>query len=283
MGIGRFVLAAGLSLALSAQDLKQADNLYQHTDYAGALRVLRAVKSPDAATYALLGQSELMLGEFHKATDALQRAVELEPQNSDYMLWLGRAWGRRAETASPFTAPLNASRARDCFEKAVALDPNNKDALNDLFDYYLNAPGFLGGGYDKALTTAYRLQRLDSSDGYAAMAELARKRESWGEAETQLRRAIQIAPHAVGRVVELAGLLARQGRVEESEEVLNQADRIAPGDPRLMYARARIYVETNRNPQQARELLRRYLQSDLTPDDPPRKDAEKLLKRVQGA
>jgi len=283
MRIRGFILAVGLTLALCAQDLKQAEDLYQHTDYEGALRLLRQVKSPDAATYALVGRSEFMEGNFHKATDALEKAVALEPRNSDYVLWLGRTWGRRAETASPFLAPFNAARARDCFQQAVALDPSNKDALNDLFDYYLNAPGFLGGGYDKALATAFQLERLDPSDGHAALAELARKRESYGEAEAQLRSAIRIAPRAIGRVVELAGLLARQGRIQESDEILNEADRMAPGDPRLLYARARIYVETNRNPEQARELLRKYLQSDLTPDDPPRKDAEKLLKRVQGA
>jgi len=283
MRIAGTVLAMIFSIALGAQDLKQAEILYQHTDYDGALRVLRTVKSPDAATWALMGRSTFMRGDFRKATEYLQKAVALDPANSDYMLWLGRSWGRRAETASPFVAPLNAAHARDCFEKAVALDASNKDALSDLFDYYLDAPGFLGGGYDKAAALADRIQAIDPADGHFALAELARKKRSYGEAEAQLRSAIQIAPRAVGRVVELARLLARQGRVQESDAVLAQADKIAPGSPRLLYERASIYVETHRKPEQARELLRKYLQSNLTPDDPPRQDAEKLLKRVQGA
>jgi tetratricopeptide (TPR) repeat protein len=283
MRIAGTVLAMVFSIALGAQDLKQAENLYQHTDYDGALRVLQGVKSPDAATWALMGRSTFMRGDFRKATEYLQKAVALDPTSSDYVLWLGRSWGRRAETASPFMAPLNAAHARDCFEKAVALDPNNNDALSDLFDYYLDAPGFLGGGYDKAAALASRIQAIDPADGHFALAELARKKQSYGEAEAQLRSAIQIAPRAVGRVVELARLLAHQGRVQESDAVLEQADKIAPGSPRLLYERASIYVETNRKPDQARALLRKYLQSNLTPDDPPRQDAEKLLKRVQGA
>ena len=82
------------------------------------------------------------------------------------MLWLGRTWGRRAETASPFVAPFNAAKARDYFEKAVALDPTNRDALGDLFDYYLDAPGFLGGGADKAEALANRIAAIDPPEGH---------------------------------------------------------------------------------------------------------------------
>jgi hypothetical protein len=32
----------------------------------------------------------------------------------------------------------------------VALEPQNKEGLNDLFSHYLEAPGFLGGGTDMA-------------------------------------------------------------------------------------------------------------------------------------
>ena len=32
----------------------------------------------------------------------------------------------------------------------MQLDPHNGEATGDLFDYYLNAPGMLGGGLDKA-------------------------------------------------------------------------------------------------------------------------------------
>ena len=34
---------------------------------------------------------------------------------------------------------------------------------------------------------------------------------------------------------------------------------------------------------QAKDLLKRYLNSPLTPEDPPRADAEKLLKQAEGS
>ena len=45
-----------------------------------------------------------MLGDYKKATEAFQKALALEPGNSEYAHWLGRSFGRRAETSSPFLA-----------------------------------------------------------------------------------------------------------------------------------------------------------------------------------
>jgi len=274
-----------LALLLSAvgfgQDLKQAENLYQHTEYEAALRLLRAQPSSPQA-FLLMGKCAMMLGDFRKATDAFEKSSAADPNNSEYLLWLGRSWARRAETASPFTAPMNASKARGYFERAVALntDPRNHDAMDDLFDYYVNAPGFLGGGFDKAEALAERIEKVDPAQGHSDRAEIARRRKEIGRAEQELRRAVQLAPHEAGHVVELALLLARQGRIQESDAVLEQAARTAPGNPRLLYGRARVYIETHRNLGQARMLLEQYMRSNLTPDDPSREDAKKLLKQA---
>ena len=282
MRTGVAILALAFGLTVWGQELKEAEQLYKHTDYEGALRRLRAVKSPSVEAYLLMGKCTMMQGEFKKATDYFQKAVTLDSKNSDAMLWLGRAWARRAETASPLLAPMNASRARNCFEQAVALntDPKNHEAMDDLFDFYLDAPGFLGGGFDKAEALAARIERMDPAQGHYDRAEIARKRKEFGESEQELRRAVQLAPHEIGHLMALAGLLAHQGRVQESDAVLAQAAKTAPGSPRLLFGRARIYVETHRNLDQARALLEQYLRSDLTPDDPSREEARKLLKQA---
>ena len=50
-----------------------------------------------------------------------------------------------------------------------------------------------------------------------------------------------------------------------------------------MFARAYLYVQQKRNLDTARSLLKRYLSPELTPDDPPRSDAAKLLAQAQGS
>jgi cytochrome c-type biogenesis protein CcmH/NrfG len=269
---------------LAAAPLDEAQRLYQRTDYQGALRILLPQAGKDGRTWALIGQSYFMQADYKKATDAFEKAVGAEPANSEYVHWLGRAWGRRAESANPFMAAPYASRARQYFERAVMLDPHNQEALNDLFDYCLQAPGFLGGGFDKAQAIAQRISQLDAAEGHYAQAQLADKRKQFDRAEEQLRRALQLAPQQVGRVIDLAKYLSKLGRYQESDAAFAQAQKMEPNNPRVLYERAEAYISGKRNLQEARQLLQQYISAtNLTPDDPPRSQAEELLRKTDGA
>ncbi len=284
--MGRFVLILGISTTLAAfgQDLQRAENLYQHTDYSGSLKALKVAlngaQPAGAEAFALAGRDYYMLGDYKDAVENLRKAVDLEPRNSDYALWLGRAWGRKAENASALAAPFAANKARQNFEQAVALNPRNKEATGDLLDYYLNAPGFLGGGLDKADALAKQIGRYDPAEGHYAAAQIADRRKQYATAASELRRAAELDPRQVARALDLASYLAAHGQMDESEAILTQAGKMAPDDARILYARAKIYIEERRNLEQAKAMLQKYLQSNLTPQDPPRQEARKLLERV---
>ncbi len=283
--VKQLALAVALVVSLSAAApsvREQAENLYQRTDYQGAIDLLNKQNPKDAAVYELLGRCYYGLADFKKATDALERAVATDSSKSNYFLWLGRAYGRRAETSSFITAPGLATKARANFERAVALDSRNVQALNDLFEYYLQAPGFLGGGFDKATALAEKIRALDSVEYHFTQARLAEKRKEFHNAEAQLRRAVDLAPRQVGRVIDLAKFLAKQGRYQESDAAFQRAHKIEPQSPKLMFEQAATYIETKRNLEMARALLKRYLDATLTPDDPPRQEAERLLKEASG-
>ena len=282
--VSRFTLLAllaGLAWA-SGPDLEQARRLYLATDFERSLKVLQGIPNKDAQAYELMGLNWYMTGEFKKATEALEKAVAAEPSNAEYALWLARAYGRRAETSSPITAPGYANKARHYFEASTQLNPKSLEALTDLFEYYLEAPGFLGGGFDKAQATAARIAALDAGEGHWSQARLAEKRKEFSSAEEQLRRAIDVSPQEIGRFIDLAKFLTRQGRYQESDQAVARAEKIAPNSAKLLYAKADLYIKQGRNLSTARELLKRYLSSNLTPDDPPRSDAEKLLRQVEG-
>jgi len=271
-------LIAGVSLY--AQVNPKAEDLYQRTCYQESLRLLDQ-KSSDPDVQNLIGRDYFMMGDFKKAIDNFQQAFDAAP-TSDNAMWLGRTWGRRAETSNPFFAPSYASKARQWLEKATELDPKNSDALADLFDYYLEAPGFLGGGYDKAQAVARQISAVDPAEGYFSRAKLAEKKNEYDAAEAQLRRAVEVAPREVGHVIALAKFLAKQGRSEESDAVFAKAERLAPQSPKVWYARADTLIKQKRNLSEARQLLEKYLQSSsLTPDDPSKSTAQKLLRQVE--
>ena len=281
----RGLLVLGFLASISAWGapaLDQAAQLYHRTDYEASLKLLQVLPEKDAAVFDLIGKNQFMLGEFKKASESFEKAVSADPAGSEYEHWLGKAYGKRAETASPFTAPGLASKTRQHFEKAVALNPKNLEAVNDLFEYYLEAPGFLGGGLDKATQIAERIAQLDPVEGLWAQARIAERRKDFRTAEDRLRRAMEAAPMQVGRAVDLAKFLSKRGRIEESEQTFRAAERIAPDSPRLLYQRAETYIQGGRNMDAARILLKRYLASTLSPDDPSRREAEKLLKQAGG-
>src|SRR5277367_3211607 len=175
--------------------VREASALYQRTDYEHSLHLLAQDPMPDAGGYLLTGQNYFMLGDYKKATEFFEKAVAVSPSNSEYELWLGRAWGRRAETGSWLTAGSHASKARQSFERAVALDPHNHEAKNDLFDFYLNAPGFLGGGLDKAEAIAKSIAAERPPEHEFEEAQIADHKKDYAAAEAHLRRAMELAPH----------------------------------------------------------------------------------------
>jgi Flp pilus assembly protein TadD len=213
--------------------------------------------------------------------DYLNKAVALAPSEASYYLWLGRAYGRKAETAFPLAAPHDAAKARTNFEKAFALDPDNPDVTDDLFEYYLQAPGFLGGGFDKASRMADRIALRDPAEGEFAKARLAEERKDYSTEEALLRRAIELAPKQPRRLLDLAVFLSKRGRYQESDSTFLEARKFAPQAPRVLFREASTYIRENRNPEEARQLLKEYLASNAVgPDDPSKKEAQKLLQKV---
>jgi tetratricopeptide (TPR) repeat protein len=263
-------------------EMSRARKLYHLTEFDQSLKVLQAIPDKDGAVYELMGRDYYGLAEYKKATEVLEKAVAADPDNAEHQLWLGRAFGRRAETSSPFTAPGYASKARHYFERATQLNPRDLEAQSDLFEYYLEAPGFLGGGFDKAAATAAEIARINPAEGHWALAKLAEKHKEFSSAEEQLRRAIELAPHQAGRFIDLARLLTKQGRYQEADLTFAKAEKIAPNSPKLVFAKADSLIKSKRNLDVAQVLLKRYLSMTLTPDDPPRSQAEKLLRQVQG-
>jgi tetratricopeptide (TPR) repeat protein len=261
--------------------IEQAERMFRKTDYTGALSLLKGQARTPAVLF-LEGRCLYYLADYKGAVETFEKLTVAEPRNGPYVNWLGKAWGRRAENANVFQAPGYASRAREAFEKAVAMDATHKDSLEDLFQYYLEAPGMLGGGLDKAQRLLPLIQKADPAGYHTALAQIAEKTKDYHAAESHLKQAAMAVPRAAGKMVDLARFLARRGRVKEAEAVFGEVAKVAPGDRARLYAQAEVYIETKTNQAEARKLLAQYLAMPLTPDDPPRGDAERLLKKLGG-
>ncbi len=262
---------------------EKARLLFEKTDYPASAKLIEMLNDKSGKDLNLLGRNYFMMGEYKKATDSFERATQLEPRSSPHWHWLGRTFGRRAELSSFLTAPSYASKARQNFERAVELDARNIEALNDLFEYYLQAPGFLGGGLDKAQALIEKIAAVDPVERHWAMARVAEEKKDFKTAEAQLRRSMELAPKQIGRVTDLAKFVAKLGRMQESETIFEQARKMEPNHPTYLWERANLLIEQKRNLPEARQLLRLYLETKVKPDDDHKDEARKLLAKIPGA
>jgi tetratricopeptide (TPR) repeat protein len=263
-------------------DYDRAHRFYSRTDYNSAIAILDRTPQ-DARTLELLGKCYYGAGDFKKATETLEKAAAAAPSDSMIQTWLGRAWGMRAESAFALAAVGHAGKSRDAFERAVKLDPKNQEALGDLFDYYMGAPGVVGGGLEKAEALLPKYAQYDPLGFHVAKARVAEKKQKYADAEASFREAVETSPRTLSVNLELAEFLSRRERYDESEAVFRHASEMSSDSPRVWYARANSYIKARRQGAQARDLLTRYLAStNLTPDDPQKWEAQKLLKKVEG-
>jgi tetratricopeptide (TPR) repeat protein len=259
--------------------LELAEENYQATNYDAALRVIEKGEPKLPGQWLLIGKVHFQMGEYKKAIDALEQATKSAPNSATDWNWLGRAYGKQADTGSKFTAFGNARRARDAFEKAVALDPGSLDAVDDLFEYYVEAPGFLGGGDDKAAKLAETIRAKYPAKYEEYQARLAQEKKDIATAERHWRKAAELSPGNVTAQVNLAKFLARNGKIAESDQIFEKA--LATGKPAVKFERAKILAEGKRDTVTARQLLNEYLKANLTADDPPRSEAQKLLTNLK--
>lgn len=145
-------IATGIRLLESGQ-LAEARQFF--TSFAAA-------HPDDPAGMFYLGRVAFSAAQYDEAIKWFAQAVQRARQNSDYHLWLGRAYGEKARRASVLQQPVLAIKVKEYFEKAVALNPDNLAARSDLREYYLEAPIILGGSQEKAREQAEEIRKREA-------------------------------------------------------------------------------------------------------------------------
>ena len=170
------ILMLALPLAAKTAEWDRARQLMDSKQHKQAIAILEKAPQNDADNLELLGEAYYETKDYKRAVDVLEHAAELNPKSSNGQMWLGRAWGRRAES-NKLMGLSWARKAKDGLEKAVSLDPFNSDALDDLFEFYLEAPGIVGGGLEKAESVAKKILPRDKAWGEKLLSKVAAKKK----------------------------------------------------------------------------------------------------------
>jgi tetratricopeptide (TPR) repeat protein len=263
-----FLLSLG---SLRAANLTEAVRYYERGEFQRAAESLASSSqtSPDnASIHFWLGKSYMKLHKWDDAVRELEMAVQLDPARSDYHLWLGRAYGEKAARASFFTAPSWARKLRTEFETAVKLAPDNVDARFDLLEFYLEAPGIIGGGRDKAEAQVKEIFRINPRLGYTAQARVYEDMKKYGLARAELERAVREFPQQPEAYIDLAEFQLKHGENGSAESSARIALKMHKDLPAANLILASALIMQRKNLAEAEGSLKAMLSGPLRDGEP---------------
>jgi tetratricopeptide (TPR) repeat protein len=243
------------SAATTAQDLVDAGRVDE------AIRVLdqKVRTAPTAEAYNLLCRAHFELDAWDAGIAACEKAVALAPNNGVYHLWLGRVYGEKADRVIFLRAVGFAKKVRTEFERAVELAPDNWEARTDLAEFYLEAPGIVGGGEDKARAQADVLMKTNPGMAHWVLARIAQKNKDTDTAEKEYRAEIAASDGGARGWVNLAGFYRHANRLDDMVQALRTMETRPLDRPAALMDGAGLLFRTDRETAMAIRLVTRYL------------------------
>ena len=308
-----FSLNCGVSEELAPTEAEQQIQA-GHWKRARALVERRYHQAPDdALANYLLSQIRYAFGDQTAPLTFAEKAVLLNGGVGKYHRQLAEVLGVEAQHAGPFRLLVLARRFRKEIDTAIGLDSRDTQALRDLMEFYLVAPGIAGGDFGKAEATAERIQAINAPEGLLAKARIAAYRKQNGAQEAWLREAAQAQPPSYGARVELGefelgkqhpglaeaaaaaqdGLKLDRTRVGSYavlaavdavhadwgglEGILAESLKQVPDDLTPYFRAAEQLLKAGRDPARAEQYLRKYLSEEPEGNEPSAAEARRKL------
>jgi tetratricopeptide (TPR) repeat protein len=268
-------IAVSASAQVAKETLTRANEALQAGEADKAISLLQSIPKSGpgvAEAHNLLCRVRFTLEQWNAAAQECEQAVEMDQQNSNYHLWLGRALGEKASRASFLTAYSLGKRTRAEFEEAVRLDPRNAAALADLGEFYQSAPGIVGGGMDKAERIAGQLDKVDPARAHELRARIAEARKDYTTADSEFKEAVAVSTHPAFQWSSLASFCRHRQRWEEMDWAIRNCASAAAKDRHAgvaLYNGATVLIQANRNPEMAAKMIEDYLAGTSKTEEAP--------------
>jgi tetratricopeptide (TPR) repeat protein len=222
-------------------------------------RVQAAAGQGGAAGAFAQGCLALGEGRYEPAASAFEQAVRADDRAAAYHYFLGRAYGAQAQRASMMSRASLARKTKAEFERAVQLDPEFLDAREGLMQYYLQAPGFMGGSPQKAREQAHEVRKRAPYRGALLYATLAARDKDLAGAVRELDGMTRQFPDSTAPYVQLAVLQSQQKNWPAVWAAVDRLGRARPDAPAGWYAAGRAAAESGEQLDRGAGALARYL------------------------
>ena len=259
----RLAILAGLLVAATPAagngPPPEAVQQFEAGNYLAAARLIEPAFSKEPKNAALahwLARCYYEMRDVDKAVEYAERAVQLDPNKSDYHLILGHATGRKADRDRSLGA---ARRTKRAFEDAVRANPRNIAARRALLDYLSSAPWIAGGSNSDARKQAEAIAALDPVQGHLAWADYWMNDKKPERVEEELKKVLAAKPADAGAYAEAAAFYERLNSAEGIEAAASGGASVKPADTRWDYYRGVALVVKGAQPGSAEKMLRGYL------------------------
>jgi tetratricopeptide (TPR) repeat protein len=261
------IIALWASASAAQTPLESGIQLFDTGKFAEAEQFFSDVVKREPTNHAAMYYLARSIGErdgarlqrMEESKNWAEKAVQLQPNNSDYHLWYGRALGVIALNGSKLKMLSRAGKIKHEFETAVQLDPSNVDARIALMEYYLNAPGIAGGSKTKAMQQAEAARRLDAYRGGLAVARVYSGSSNWTAAEQEVRALGNSYPDSADVGIDLLLLFQTTKQYDRAFATVDSLQRVTPNEPSWLYQIGRIASVSGQQLERGEQALQSYL------------------------
>jgi tetratricopeptide (TPR) repeat protein len=256
-----------LTLPLAAQT-QQGVALFEQGRYEEAKHALNTSMSDPQALFTL-GRIAVLQNNDDAAVAFFQKAIAKKPNEADYHYWLGEAYGSQAQQASLLRQASLASKTKEEWERAIQLDPNHIEARMSLVEFYLIAPGIMGGSDEKARQEANEIRKRDSLAGHRAFARIYSHGKNNELARREYLDAVREQPTVPKTHYWLGLFYLTEKNFKAALDEMDASLKIDPGYMPAVFQVGHLAVLSSSNFTRGEESLKRYLAYKPKSDEPP--------------
>lgn len=253
------MLCVGWALSASGQSLAVGKGLFEEQKYAEAKKQLAAIRDGAkdfAAARYYLGRIAFQEELFEDAADYLEEATDADERVAAYFEWYGNALANVAMEANMVRQGLLAPKMKSAWEKAAKLDPKSVGPRRSLVEFYMQAPGFMGGSKEKAIAMAREIIALNPAEGHRVLGSVLARDKKVVEAEKEYLEAVRLNPDFRN---ELTAFYVGQQMYEKAFGTIDEALKSNPDNMQAHYQMGRTSAISGLRLVQGEASLRRYL------------------------
>jgi tetratricopeptide (TPR) repeat protein len=221
-----------------------------------------------------LGRARLRLGQVEPAVTALERAVELAPDNSQYHLNASAGLGQQVQLVGMFKKMSIGGKVKQHMLRAVELAPESVPAREALMQFYAQAPGIAGGDMKLAQKQVDVVMPINASAGLRMQALLTRLQKKPEAEQAAAWEKALAADDPEGRARFAYALLLQDAkRWDEAFAQLDTLARLRPTAPGVKYQFGRAAALSGQRVAEGEAALKAYLETGPKADNDPGRDA----------